>query len=152
MTDSQTTETTEKEKPRGFAAALAAFNSPGKRGPSGNGANAALNVVHAILRASPRPLNGIEITMHALGTGLWKSDAEQPKAAIMRPVTDDVKSETGIIERAGKKGLYRVRTGAPDPAAIERQDVPKNDAIAYATALKSGNLPPLNMAKIKFAG
>ena len=119
-------------------------------GRSGGGrtmsGNSPINVAIAILRAAPRALNGVELTCHARGLGLWQSTAQASDGVFVAQINDHIRNAKIESEKSGEpsksffskpaKGLFGLTDNAPAPLAIEQASVNPR----YLAAVESGKL------------
>lgn len=122
---------------RGMAAAVAQYRKGGRGGGGKRDPRGALNAAHIILVAAGTELTGGMVVIHALGLGLWRSDAEHPRNGIVHVMDDEAKktdsdgSPNGVIVKPGP-GLYAANPAGPEPLPVTPRDVATADAELYA--------------------
>lgn len=129
---------------RGMAAlGSLALSSKGKRGGGKKSARGAMNAAHRVLTAAGKPMNGKDITAHAMGLGYWQSDAGSPTGVLVHSLNVDSKTEDGIFLKVDS-GVYGLRKSAGLPMPVSGPDTPDPLVSAtYVVMVKSGSLEEL---------
>ena len=142
---------------RGFDALFHSLESTGRRGGGRTaGGNSPVNISIALLRACERPMNAKELTGHAMGLGLWTSEAANPVASFIHPVSDECK-KFGVDGTERECKIVKPRPGYHAAVkggvvlAIIQTPVDPQFAKLYQAAIVAGRLPKIDVSKLPIA-
>lgn len=134
---------------RGMAAVGSLMLSTKGRKVGGTKASrGASNAAHRILIAAGKPMNGSDITAHALGLGYWQSSAGAPINGLVHNLNTDCKSADGIFSKPSP-GVFALKEGAGPSLAVQGPDTPTGiDLATYHVLILSERLEALPRVKI----
>lgn len=142
---------------RGFDALFHSLESSGRRGGGRTaGGNSPVNISIALLRACDRPMNAKELAGHAMGLGLWASEAANPVASFIHPVSDECKKldandnprEPKIVKH--RPGYHSAVDGVAVLPIIQSKVDPRF-AKMYQAAVATNRLPKIDVSKLPIA-